>query len=475
MASLFSALSASANTLGAFERALNVTQNNVSNASTPGYAAQNAILTPLPFDPVEGPAGGVAFSGASSTRDEYAEQAVQQQQSLLGSANSLVGTLTALDPSFDISGQTGLSAALPAFFSSFSALSQDSNDTTARQQVLTSAQNVATAFQDTATAVTGASQSADQQIGSTVTQIDTLATQIAQINQQQLQNAQPDPDLDASLHNDLETLSQLTNFTTSFTPNGSVSVLIGGQTPLVMGSQSYAIQSNLAPVNPGAIEPAGTPSRIITDSEGNDITSQITGGSLGGLLQVRNTILPGIIGSTTQPGSLNQLAQSLSGGVNSLLMGGYSSSGPPPVLGVPLFQSSSGNTVAAQTLSVTTITPQQIAAIDPATGTANGIALEIGNLPTSTNPNDTIDGLSYTAYYGQVAANFGQQLSDATTNQQQETQSVAQAQSLRSQISGVFLDEEATQLIEYQNAYQATSKLVTVIDSLTEDTINLIS
>jgi flagellar hook-associated protein 1 FlgK len=475
MASLFSALSASANTLDAFERSLNVIQNNISNASTPGYAAQTALLTPLPFDPIAGPAGGVTFWGSQSSRDEYAESFVQQQSSLLGTANSVVSALTALQPGFDITGQSGLSAALPAFFSSFSALSQNPNDASAQQQVLVAAQNVAQAFQDTASAVTQASQSADQQIGSTVTQINNLAGQIAQINQQQIQNPQPDPNLDATLHNDLDALSQLTNFTTSYAQDGAVSVLIGGQTPLVLGTQSYEIQSASAPVSPSANEPGGTPDAMITDSEGNDITSQVTGGSLGGLLQVRDSVIPGIIGDTNQPGSLNQLAQSFAGRVNGLLESGYASSGPPPVNGMAMFQSSGGDTTAAQTLSVTSITGQEIASIDPATGSANGIAQEIGDLPNSTNALDQINGLSYTAFYGQIAANFGQTLSDATTNQQQQTQAVAQAQSLVSQVSGVSLDEEATQLVEFQNAYQATSKLVTVLDSLTQTTINLIS
>ncbi len=476
MPGIFSALNASASTLDALEQALNVTQNNVGNASTPGYAAQVAVFNPLPFDSVSGPAGGVAFGGTQSLRDEYSEQFVQQQNTSLGSAQSTVSSLTALQPSFDITGQSGIDAALTQFSSSFLALSQDPNSTSARQQVLVTAQNVVSAFQDVASATSQTSTSASQQIGSTVTQINSLASQIQQFNIQQQQNATPDPNLDASIHNDLETLSGLVNFTSSFAQDGTVSVLIDGQTPLVLGNQLFTL--NAAPVPPGATaaQPYGTQPISITDSNGQDITSQINGGQLGGLLDVHNTVLAGIQGDTSQAGSLNQLAQGFADRVNSLLTGGQISSGPPAVPGVALFSYGAGNgTGVAQTLSLTSITAAQIATIDPGPpSAANGIAQQIASLNSSSAPADQIDGLSVNDFYSQIASDFGQQLSAAQTTQTQQTQAVAQAQSLRSSQSGVSLDQEAVNLNDFQKSYEAVSKLVTVLDSLTQTTIDML-
>ena len=476
MSGILSAMSASAGTLAALERGLEVTQNNVSNAGTPGYAAQVSELNALPFDAVDGPAGGVQFAGTQSLRSESAESFVQLQNSALGNAQAQVNALTSLQPSFDITGSSGLDQALSNFFDSFSALSEDPNSDSARQQVLVSAQDVASAFNGVATATTQASGEADSQIQSTVSQINSLASQIQQINQQTMSNPQPDPNLDASLHADLENLSNLVNFTTSFQPNGTVTVLVGGQTPLVLGSQTYPLQSQIAATDPDASEPSGTPPQVVRDSNGTDITSQITGGQLSGLLQVRNVTLAGITGDTTQAGSLNELAQAFANRVNSLLMSGQSSAGPPAVGGVPLFQFTPGNDgTVAQTLTVTSISSQQIATINPGPpSSANGIAQQIGDLPDSTAAADQVNGVSFTAFYGQIATDFGQQLSDSTSAQNQSTQSLAQAQSLRSQVSGVSLDQEAVQLTQFQNAYEATSKMVTVLSSLTETTINLI-
>jgi flagellar hook-associated protein 1 len=476
MSSLFATLSSSANTLDAIQQSLNVTQNNVSNASTPGYAAQVAVQTPALFDPLGGLSGGVVFTGTQSLRDENSERFLQQQNSALGSATAISGTLTPLDSALSVSTTSGVPAALTSFSSSFAALSQDPGSESAKQQVLTSAQNVASAFQTAANAVSQAGDSADQQITSVIDQINTLAGQISGINKQQAASPTPDPNLDATLHSDLDTLSGLVNFTSSFAGNGAVTILVGGQTTLVSNTTAYPISTGLTAVSPTASEPGGVPSRAILDDQGNDITSQISGGQLGGLLQVRNTTLAAIRGDTNQPGSLNTLAKGFADQVNTILEGGQISAGPPAVPGVAIFQyAAGGDTGAAQSLSVTSVTADQIATIDPGPpSVANGIATRLGDFANSSNPADQINGSSVTTFYGQIAADFGNQLSDANTNQTQQTQAVAQAQNLVSQASGVSLDQEAVQLIQFQNAYQAVSKMVNVIDELTQTTINLI-
>lgn len=476
MPGLFSALDASSGTLDAYERALDVTQNNVSNSSTPGYASQTALFDPLPFDPVDGPSGGVQFGGTQDMRDESAERYVQQQFSDLGLSEQMVSSLSSVEPAFDVTGQTGIDAEMNQFFQSFSALSANPNDPTAQQQAISAAQSVAASFKDASSSLEQASASADQQIQTTISQINNDAAQIQSLNQKIADSPQPDANLQASLHSTLESLSELVNFTTSFAPNGSVSVLIGGQTPLVLGTTVDPISSGLAPSNPNAAYPGGTPAQMITDQNGQDITQQITGGNLAGLLQVRNVVLPGIIGDTTQQGTLNQLAQSFVDRVNTLLTNGEISAGPPAVPGVTMFQYDATNpTTIAKTLATTSITADQIASIDPGPPySANGTAQAIANLATSSSPADQINGQTFAQFYGQIASAFGLQISNAQTEQQTQTQTLAQARNLRSQVSGVSLDQEAVQLIEFQRAYEATSKLVTVLDDLTQTTINLI-
>src|SRR5450755_3557134 len=116
MGGLFSSLSNSVGALRAFESALAVSQNNVSNASTPGYADQVALLNSQSFNLRAGLAGGVQFGGTQSTQNEYVNQAVRTQLSAQGYFNGQSSALASIQSLFDVSGQTGLTGGLNSLF-----------------------------------------------------------------------------------------------------------------------------------------------------------------------------------------------------------------------------------------------------------------------------------------------------------------------------------------------------------------------
>ena len=478
MGTLFSALNTTSNTIKGYETALNITQNNIGNSSTPNYASQQAQFDSATFQPHNGLEGGLSGVTAKDTRDAYADQSVRSEISKLGTAEQQSTLLTGLQGNFDVTGQTGISGGLNSFFSSFSALSANPTDATAQQTVLNSAQQVAQSFQQTATSLTQTAGSITQQIQSQVGQINSLAGQIQQYNVER-NSGQSGPSLDAQVETTLESLSEIANVTATKAPDGTTSVLIDGQTPLVLGSQQYriAVANAPTPTNPPPTNPSGTPAIQILDFNGNDITSQVSQGQLAGSLNVRNTVIPGLIGDQSQTGTLNQLAQSFASRVNTLLTSGNISTGPPAVAGVPLFTyDTTDATNVANSLSVSSsIAPGQIATIDPGPPVvSNGIAIKISDLSQGTNATDQINGVSYTAYFGQLAAAIGSRLNIAGTNSTVYTQSVAQAQNLQSQLSGVSLDTEATNLIEFQKGYDATAKLVTVLDQIAQSTIDIL-
>src|SRR5579872_1927661 len=208
MGGLFSVLQNGAGALAAFQRALDVTQNNVSNANTPGYARQVQPLEALAFDPAAGLTGGVEAGPLQSTRSEYAEQAVRTQLELLGNFSAQAQSLSSIQSVFDVTGNSGIDGALNKLFQSFSAWSAAPDDPNALQDVLAKAQDVATAFQDAASALSQATQSVNQQLTSTVQQINSLASTIRDYNVTIRQGGQPDAGLSANLHAALESLSQ---------------------------------------------------------------------------------------------------------------------------------------------------------------------------------------------------------------------------------------------------------------------------
>src|SRR5277367_1888691 len=103
MGSLFSALNSAAQSIRAFEQAIDVTQNNVANANSPGYADQVAQMISQDFQSSGLVSGGGVQEFTQDTRSAYADTAVQQQLSLQGMYQQLQTTLAPLQNVFDVS------------------------------------------------------------------------------------------------------------------------------------------------------------------------------------------------------------------------------------------------------------------------------------------------------------------------------------------------------------------------------------
>jgi flagellar hook-associated protein 1 len=478
MANLFASLSAACHSLSAYERALAVTQNNVANASTPGYARQTAILEAIAFSADGSQAGGVTGGTLLSSRNDFAEQEVWSRLESLGYYSQKQTTLGPIESSFDISGTGGVFGSLSSLFDSFSAWSASPGDSAARASVLDAADQLATSFQQAAGELSRMSSQTDRQLRETVDRVNELAGVIRDCNTERLDSGADDPGVDARLHNALEELAEVTDFDALRQADGTYTVLLGGQSPLVSGNSVYEVSLSFStPADETPLYPNAAPNARILDAVGNDVTGQISKGQLGALLEARNQLLPSLIGDAYQQGDLNRLAQAMADQVNQLLTSGQVSDGPPPQAGVALFTYDASNptAIAASMATSPSITADQLAAIDPGPPyVANGTALNLADLGSPGGGTGRIDGLGFTEFYAGLASKAGRELDAATDGSDLQTQLVAQAQTLREQASGVSLDEEAVILIQFQRAYQAAVKMISILDDLTETTVNLV-
>ena len=105
---------------------------------------------------------------------------------------------------------------------------------------------------------------------------------------------------------------------------------------------------------------------------------------------------------------------------------------------------------------------------------SNGVPLALSALANPLQDADKVDGLSFSQFFGKLAAYVGSKLNDGQNNLDVQQSLLSQAKDLRQQYQGVSLDEEATILMQFQRAYQATSKFLTVLDQLTETTIKIL-
>jgi flagellar hook-associated protein 1 len=475
VSTLFSLLNTAGQTLNSLERLMSASQNNVANASTPGYARQDGVSVSLAFQSENNLTGGIRAGTPRDSRSLFAEQYVRNQASILGFQRQVAAGLAPLESLFDLTGKTGISGALNQLFQSFSAWSASPASISARQAVLSAAEGVALSFRQSVQHVDETRTSAERNLASAVSQINQLAAKVQEYNKSKLKTPTPDAGQEANLHATLEELAELTNFVPLFQEDATVTLLLGGQTPLVIGAQHNPIALSYAP--PDGADPLAPPLARITDSEDRDITRNLTEGTLGGWIRLRNTEIPALIGGGKEPGSLNVLARQIADRVNQLLVSGQTSEVPPSA-GTPVFRYNpeAGITNIAATLSLnSSITPAQLAPIDPVPPmVGNGIALRLAGLATSDVPEDRIEGAGILEYFGSIATRTGNAIAAAREAVDRTSGQLALAKSFRNELSGVSLDEEAIRLVELQRTYQAASRVVTIVSDMTDSLMRML-
>jgi flagellar hook-associated protein 1 len=453
MSSLNASLATALSGLLADQGALATTTNNVANVNTPGYTREVPVL--VTSDPVVlGPltfGTGVNLQSVESIRDPLLESQIQQQTQTENQYNTLASALQQTQLNFTSSG-SDIGSEISNFFASINQLSSDPSDLSVREGVLTAAGNLATSFNTTANSLTQQQQSLDLSVVQTVGQINQLSQQIAQLNGQISNVENAGQSAGTFVDQRQEAIDQLSALVdVSVIPsNNTLTLTTANGAPLVSGDQSFQLTTQ-------------TTDSGLHDvySEGNDITSQIISGQLGGTLQARDQQIPAI---QTQ---LDTLASGLANAVNGVQVAGFDLNGNP---GTDLFTPPPANGVgAAGNLSVAITDPSLIAASSDGSQGSNGNAEAMYAL--SSQP--IIDGQNPTDYYSGIVSNVGNATSNASAEQNASNLILQQLQDQNNSVSGVSLDEEAANLVQYQDAYQASAQVITTINDMMYAVINM--
>lgn len=443
MGSLLAALNVAADSMRTVQRAIDVTSNNVMNAKTPGYAKQSMQMLARPLDLPGGLGGGLQAGAQISYRDQSYETAVQDAAHDSGRASKRTQILSQVEPIFDVSGNTGVGAALDKFFQGFSLLSVNPNDNATRQSVIDRAEDLANQFRFADNSLGSADANSMGQLRDTVSAINRLGAQIQDYNAkvQKRSASATDAGLDAQVHQQLEDLAGLVDFDVIRRDDHTLQISLGGQVPLVIGTT----------LNSLSVDSTG---KVMSGVD--DVSNQFQSGEVRGVLEVRQQIQDLRTG-------LADLATSFAGQVNSALAGGLDKNGTTPVR--DLFQISGG------TLAVNSaFTTDDVAAASAGAPGGNGNALNLAALGTA----KTIGTLTFSQAYGNIASDVGGRLDQSREEENTQQLLLSQARTLRQDAQGVSLDEEAANLMAFQRGYQATAEVVRVLNQLTETTINLL-
>jgi flagellar hook-associated protein 1 FlgK len=463
MITLNAALQTAGSALSAESTAIGITGQNLSNQTTPGYARQIVSTETDGFNPSLNLAGGVSPMVADS-RSQFAEQAVWYQQTQSGAYQAFTtnaSTVSQLMGLNDVSGSTGLQNSLSQLFASFSALATSPNSQATQNGVIQNAQAFAVSMSDIAQTIQQSVTSAQSQVQNTVSTINQLVGQVQQYNQQIQSGVAPGASAEAQVYSTLESLSNLVPISTRQGQNGSISILMNGTTLLLTGQKQYVLQSNPLGAAGGAAYPLGNSTVEILDSEGNDITSSFSGGQLGGLIHFVNDFAPSLVGNGSQQGALNQLAQGVADSVNATLGGAK-----------PLFQYGPGGPTAdAQTLAInSSFTSADLS--NALTANPNAAA-NLSQVAAGNTAATQINGESFANFLNTTAGGTASTINAQQSGLELHGQLLAQAQANRSQVQGVSLETESVNLLQYQQAFQASSQLISVINTLMQSAINM--
>jgi flagellar hook-associated protein 1 FlgK len=394
---------------------------------------------------------GVTLESIQSITDPLLESQVQQQTQAQGQFTALASALQQAQASFTTS-TTDIGTQISNFFDSLNQLSTNPSDLSLRQGVLTAADNLADSFNATASSLSQQQTSLDLSVVQQVGQINQLTQQIAQLNGQvsNLQNIGESAGTFVDERQQaIDQLSSLVDVSVIPTDN-TLTLTTANGAPLVSGQESFQLQTQ---TNSAGFHEVY--------SQGNNITSSLTSGQLGGTIEARDQQIPAI------ENQLDTLAAGLANSVNAVQVGGFDLNGnagtdlfnPPPASGAG----------TAATLAVAITDPSLIAASSDGTAGSNGnvqamYALDDQPIVAGQNPSD---------YYSGIVFNVG----NATANAQAEqTASGLVLQQLNDQVasvSGVSLDEEAANMVQYQDAYSASAQVVTTINDMMYTTIQM--
>jgi flagellar hook-associated protein 1 FlgK len=453
---LISSLNIALQSMQAEQEALATTTNNIANANTPGYTRETVSFEETP--PVQYGGlllgDGVTIGQITSQRDSLLQAGLEQQTQQQAKYNSYLGTMQQVQSLFNESSGNGVQGSVTAFFNSLQQLSTSPSDSNLRQAVLTAAQNMAQTFNTTAGNLSQMQQSANVTVTQTVNQINSLTSQIASVNAQVTaatesgQNAGTFIDQRDQL---IQQLSGLVDVSTIDTGNGGVTLTTSNGTALVAGNQSFQLTTQTSAVS-GFQD---------VYSQGSDITSSLAGGSLAGAIQARDVTIPSILSS------LDALAYGIGSSVNSVNEAGTDLNGNAG--GALFLVPASGAAGAASTIAAAITDPSKIA------GSLNGTAGDNSNINAmlALQNQSIVNGQTPLNAYSNLVFQVGNDVSTAQANSTASSAMVQQLQNQISSVSGVDVNQESVNLVQYERAYQAAAQVSGIIDTLTATAINL--
>ena len=465
--SLFNILQHASQSLLSTGRGIQVTTNNVSNANTPGYAKQSLAVSARGTEQAAGGllvGMGVSAETVMSSYDSFSQSQVFQRLGDQSFADDKATAFESIESLFTEGDSAGIGSSLYEFFDAFAELEVNPSLPGARQRVLQAGENLSGFFNRTALDLDNRQMHADNAVASNVSGANTLSSQIASLNRtiKEYEAAGHNAhDLRTQRTDLVEQLSQLGPVRTHDLADGTQRVLFGGHA-LVEGDKARvlsAVQDPITGFNEVHLEMGST---------SIDITSAVTNGAIGAAIDERDNIL---VGLETE---LDDIAFTIHQDVNAIHVAAFGLDG---VTGRNFFSTVGAPAGAAAAFSLDASVAGNGDAV-AASSTAAGIPGDntaAKALAALSETNSMAAGTqTFTEFYSTMISQLGH---DSKLSMQDALRSdlhLEAAKDVRDQASAVSLEEEAIDLVRFQDSYQAAARVMTVAKDMLDELLNLV-
>jgi flagellar hook-associated protein 1 len=489
------------------QNAMSVVNHNISNANTPGYSRQRADITEYTAYAAPGlsqlPGGQIGqgpwVSQVTRSRDQFLDAQFRQSNGFFGLNTATQNALAQVEGILNEPSTDGINTTMQNFFDTAQELSIHPESLPVRSEFMQQATDMVTVFQQQAQQLVDlrktlvgdpldANSFATSQLGITANDINNKLASIVKINQNivtvKASGAQPNDLLDQR-DKLLDDLSKLVNIDVKSYDNGQIDVSIAGQNVIRGVDQTDSIQ---VIANPGPTPaPDDIPSLVRMANSGvvlNDGTgAELSGGTLKGISDMGGNS-PTLSTVRGVLGKLDTLLTTVINQVNTLQAAGRDLSGN---LGTnPIFQADAtlnpGQPLAIfhwKTNNAIISNPSLLAAAsNDATAPGNFAGQGDGRnalaIAKMREQSFVALGSNMVDYLNGVVSRVGidsQAFQNSTAAQQKLVNSVDLQ---RQSVSGVNIDEETIDLLRFQRAFEASSKVISVMDQVMQSIINMV-
>jgi flagellar hook-associated protein 1 FlgK len=472
--STFSGLNTATTALWAQQRGLDVTGQNIANVNTAGYTRQRAELqsvggnaVPATYAVSNQVGQGVDADKVIRIRDAFLQGRSQVEGATTAYMTVQDDTLAQIEQAFREPGETGIQAKLTAVFTAWSDVANHPTEDGARAAVLQKTAALVAEMHTTSSNLTKQWTQTRDSLDVLAQEVNAKAASIAELNtaiKRATQAGLPVNELSDKRDGLVQELAASIGATSTPGDDGQVDVVVSGAT-LISGGTAIAL-TVVGTLEPGDAAP-GNPA-FVTDPGGTRLN---LGGTAGGQLNALTSVLPGY------QAQLNGVAQQLAEQFNTAHSRGFDTSGAP---GQPMF-AGNPDSETVDGAGVVTVDASKITATNlrlRLTSSDQLAAASIGGQASSDGSNAAaLSGLQSAAGgaaagYRTMIVSLGVQASVAASNLQTQTVISSQVDAANESVSGVNLDEEMANMLQFQHAYSAAARMITTIDETLDVLIN---